>query len=369
VIAQFTVSIFFIFASFVAMRQLSFIKNKDLGFKKDHVISVPMRGSFARNENAIKNRLLENPNIHSITAFNGSFSGENNETSISDWEGRQGQSALGVAIQSVDENFTRTFHVPVAQGRFFAANRTADAEESVVINQAAAISLGMKDPVGKWLQVQVGRQSGVRKIIGVIKDYHLTTLRQKITPLVMVMAPWWYRQVFIRIDASDIGTTLAFIQKNIKKIAPDVPWEYTFLDETIDRLYQDDTQMTKIMTFGTLIALSITALGLLGLIVFTIGQRTKEIGVRKVMGASVTDILKILSLDVLKWIAMACVFAWPVAFYIMNQWLANFAYRVRIGSGAFLFSGFMLLGLALATMSFQAVRAARANPVDSLRYE
>ncbi|MBE0664349.1 MAG: FtsX-like permease family protein, partial [Candidatus Aminicenantes bacterium] len=369
VIAQFTVSVFFIFASFVAIRQLSFMKNKDLGFKKDHVISLQMRGGFAQNAQAIKSRLLENPNIHSITAFNGSFTGESNGTSISDWEGRHGQAALGVAIQAVDENFTRTFNVPVAQGRFFAANRTADAKESVVINQAAAMSLGMKDPVGKWLQVQVGQQSGVRKIIGVLKDYHLTTLRRKITPLVMVMAPWWYRQVFIRIAPRDIGTTLTFIQKSIKKIAPDVPWEYAFLDETIDRLYQGEKQMTEIMTFGTLIALTITALGLFGLIVFTVGQRTKEIGVRKVMGASATDILKMLSLDVLKWIIMACVLAWPLAFYAMNKWLGNFAYRVRIGSGAFLFSVFMLVGLALATMSFQAIRAARANPVESLRYE
>jgi len=275
-----------------------------------------------------------------------------------------------MSIHSVDFDYQKIFDIKMAQGRYFSRDHPSDLTDGIIVNETAAKIMEMESPVGQriscWIPFDPQR-SGT--IVGVAKDFHFRSLHEKIDPLVLVIAPGWFTDAYIRIKPENVAETLGFIEKTIKKFTPDFPLEYSFLDEDIDSLYKADQRIGNLVRYGTFLAIFIACLGLFGLASFTAEKRTKEIGIRKVLGASVSGIVFLLTKEFTKWVIVANLIAWPVAYFVMSSWLQNFAYHINIGIGAFLLSAALALVTALITTSFQAVKTASSDPVDSLRYE
>jgi putative ABC transport system permease protein len=249
----------------------------------------------------------------------------------------------------------------MAQGQFFAKTMSGSLAGKIVVNETAARALGFDSPIGKHLDDW--------EIIGVVRDFPAHSLHSAIGPVAMVYDPAKFRYLFVKIKSGGDAAALASLASTWNRVARDYPFEFTFLDQQIDNLYRGDRQQGGVINVFTLLALLIANLGLLGMASYLIARRRKEIGVRKVLGASVPQIMAMLTREFTKWVAMASLLACPLAFYIMNRWLRTFAYRVSIGIGEFALSIALTLLIALLTISSQSVRAARANPVDSLRYE
>jgi putative ABC transport system permease protein len=369
VVFQFTVSIFLIITASVVFNQLKFIRSKELGFQKDHVLSFQISSELSNNYLALKQELLRNPDVLAMTVNHSSFLGQNSSTSSVSWEGMPEGHEVQMLIHSVDFDYKETFGLKLSEGRFFSKDFATDMKEGVVLNEAAVRAMGIEDPIGKkfFCPTPAGNVDG--KIIGVMKDYHVASLHSRIQPLVMVVIPGWYKDFYIRIRPDNVPKTLAFLEAKTREIIPEYIFEYTFLDERIENLYKAEMRQGKISQILTGISIIISCLGLFGLVSFTSERRTKEIGIRKVLGASIAGIIRLLSKEFLVWVLVANLFAWPLAYYFLNKWLQNFAFRVPLEIGVFIFSGLLTLIIALLTVTFQTARAASANPVDSLRYE
>jgi putative ABC transport system permease protein len=279
------------------------------------------------------------------------------------WEGKpQNENAMFFKL-GVDFNYLNLHEMEMAYGRAFSHTFFTDSENAVILNEEALKITGWKNPIGK-------RFDG-GSVIGIIKNFHFESVREKIKPIFFrIMRNHEYCFFLsIKIKSDDIPATIAFINRTWKKFSPDYPFSYTFLDQAIDRLYRTDRRIGKALSCFSLMAVIIACLGLFGLISFTIEQRTKEIGIRKVMGASVWNIVTILNTEFTKWIILANLVAWPAAYFIVNRWLQNFAYRTRLEGWPFVLSVAITLLLSLLTISYHSIRAAVANPVESLRYE
>ena len=224
-------------------------------------------------------------------------------------------------------------------------------------------------PLGKQVTCRVGREAQTDKIIGVVGDYQFSSLHYETRPLVFVMAPWWYRDVFIKIKPENTASTLLFLKDTIMRIVPDYHFDYQFLDAEIDRLYRAEARAGALLKFGALIAVFIACLGLFGLAAFVVEQKTKEIGIRKVLGASAPRISLMLSKEFVKWVLLANIIAWPLVYYAAQAWLGDFHYRTGASFWIFPAAGLLALLIAFLTVSVQAVKAARTNPMESLRYE
>jgi putative ABC transport system permease protein len=281
------------------------------------------------------------------------------------WEGKQtNDNFTGIKVMGVDTDYIKTFNIEMAEGRFFSESFPADQDESFVINETAAKAIGLASPVGK--RFSLWDYNG--KIIGVIKDFHFASLHYEIEPLVMKMG-WALDNICMRIKPDDIPNTIRFIEDKLKEIVPDYPFEYEFLDESLNRRYRAEQRMETLSKYMTALAIFISCLGLFGLAAFTAERRTKEISIRKVFGASVSALVFLLSKEYIKWVIAANVIAWPVARVVINSWLQNFAYRIDVDILPFLMAGALALMIALLTVSFQAIKTALSNPVEALRYE
>jgi len=367
VVTQFSLSIFLIIGTLFVFRQMDFMMNRELGYNKENIVCVPMRGQLYRNYQVFKTRLLENPSIISMAQAN--TTPDIKQSSIADyditWDGREeGDNFPGINIMGVDADYLKTLKMEMAEGRFFSEQIQTDSTDSWVINEAAAEAMGLKSPLG--IGVYWSEYKG--KIIGVIKDFHFSSLHEEIEPLLMRMN-LWMDNILVRIRSDNIPATIGFMQKTLKDLFPHYTFEYEFLDARIENLYRTEQRMEKILTLSTIIAIFISCLGLLGLASFTAEQRTKEIGIRKVLGSTVAGVVFLLSKEFIKWVFLANLIAWPVAYFAVHSWLENFAFRTRIGWEIFLLSGCLALVISLLTVCYQSVKAALANPVDSLRYE
>ncbi len=366
VVAQFAISIIFIVSTMIVGAQLEFFRNKKLGFNKEQVavIRIQDRALGARYE-VIKHELRQNANILSVAATS-QMPGAGEGQYYYRIEGRE--EAITLPTYFIDAEFIPTLGIELAAGRAFAANLATDATAAFMINETAAKQFGWDEPLGKMIDWDNTKKGPV---IGVVKDFHTLSLREQIEPLVIQIfpEPMYVSYIIARIAPHDIPPTLAFIKEKWQAFDQQYPFKYSFLDEDFDRLYRNEERLAQIFSYSSTLAILIACLGLLGLASFTAEQRTKEIGVRKVLGASVSQIIVLLSRDFARLVGVAFLVAVPVAYFAMQQWLQNFAYRTNIEWQIFIYAGLLALLTACLTVSYQALKAALANPVESLRYE
>ncbi len=367
VIFQFTLSITLVLAVLVIGSQINYMQQKDLGFNKEQIITIPLQDNESNAKLAhIMDKVKAIPGVLSISA-------SSNQPGGSDWGipyeavGLPKDQHPSMRCLVVDENFLNTYNIKLATGRGFSKDFTTDTS-AYLINETAAKQLGWKDPIGQQLAMPaIGRKPG--PIVGIIKDFHYHSFHEKIEPLYIFMRKDWFSQLNIKIDKSSTETTLSSLQKLWIEIEPLFPLQYSFLDERFRAFYESENKTSKLLSWFTVIAIIISCLGLYSLSTLIAKQRIKEIGVRKVLGASVAGIVTLLSKDFLKPVFMALAIASPTAWYIMHLWLKDFEYRINISLGIFLIAGAASLSIALLTVSFQAVKAAISNPVKSLRTE
>lgn len=374
VVVQFSVSIVLIVATTIVFQQLSYIQQKSLGFDKEHVITMSNPFSNSQFE-TFKNEVTKNAGVKEMGRSSRIPSGRLlDDRDISVFEGSKSQPVKAdVKYVNTDYGFIPTFGMKMAAGRNFSRDFGTDSN-NYVINTAAAKVLGWKtseNAVGKDLAY-----GGVRgKVIGVVNDFHFESMHQSIIPLLFRMPGHNnsggenYDRLSIKIAGNNINSSINTIQQAWQKLQPETPFEYTFLDERFQKLYDSEQQQGHLFTIFSFIAIFIACLGLFGLSAFTISQRIKEIGVRKVLGASIPQIVTELSKDFLKLVLIASVIALPVAWYAMSKWLLDFAFRISIQWWVFVMAGVIALVIAFVTISFQSIKAATANPVKSLRSE
>jgi putative ABC transport system permease protein len=375
VVFQFALSIGLIISMAIVSSQVRYMKNAEIGFEKENVITLPISEQIENIFESFKNELKRNPGIVSVSLKSSSPLRSGGTSGTISWEGKKPDQQINWCHPMVDYDYFKTLNMKIAEGRDFSREIQSDLKEGFILNEEAVKQGNIENPVGK--QITVNGENGA--IIGVEKNAQLNSLRFTIQPVVYHLSRTFREQfqtLFIKMDSGEddlqfdkISASLAHIERVWKKFMPDAPFEYQFLDETLENQYRTEIRISRILNTFTILAILLSCLGLLGLTSFMAEQRTKEIGVRKVLGASVTGIVILLSKEFTKWVLLANVIAWPLAYYFMHRWLQEFAYRIPIGLGIFIASGIIALIVALLTVSFLAVKAALANPIKSLRYE
>ncbi len=367
VVFQYTVTVALLIGTIVVFKQLQFTQTKDLGFNEEQVIVIPMPGELSSKHEILKQELQKNPDILSVSAASAAPSGFNTRYGLA-FDPDQPDREVSFYGLFADPNYVKTLGLEMAAGRFFEEERTEDS--TVVLNEAAVEKLGWESP-----QKTIGRELTHGEVIGVIKDFHFASLRQQIDGVyIRSQRPESssyasYDQIVARLHPENINESIDYIRNKWESLAGDQTFTYSFLDQKFEEMYRTEQRLSKVFTTFSIIAIVIACLGLLGLAAYSAERRTKEIGIRKVMGATVTNVVTLLSKDFLKLVALGFVIAVPIAWYVMNRWLQEFAYRIEIGPEIFAMAGGAALLIALATVSWQSVRAAVANPVDSLRSE
>ena len=365
VVFQFVISIMLIVAVLVVNNQKDYLRNKALGFNKEEIIVIKLNDLRLRWESEpLKSALLDLPNVSQVT-FSQLIPGV---ASLEQGYGAEGtQDMILMNTLLIDDDFLRTYDVAVRAGRDFSAERPTDRTAAFVINEAAAGHLGWADPLGKQLKWGVTQKWGT--VIGVVQDFHFQSLHHQIDPLVLHIEPNWYRYISVKTTTEELAQTMAQLEAVWRRFSPDFPFDYFFLDERIGQLYGKEAQLNTITASFSGLAILITCLGLFGLAAFTAERRTKEIGVRKVLGASTAHILVLLCGNFAKLVMLAVVVATPMAYLAMNRWLEDFAYRIEIPWWTALVAGAAALVIALLTVSYQSMKAALTDPVETLRYE
>jgi putative ABC transport system permease protein len=365
VVFQFAISIALIAGTLVVFNQMRYVREKALGLDQEHVVVLKRTNELDQQTEAFKEALRDHPGIiqaASTTTLPGGIFGQ---TAIRP-EGAGSDVNYLASPMAADHDFVETLGIEMAAGRDFDRAFATDSA-AFVINEAAARKLGWDDPIGKRLTFLGANQTG--EVIGVMTDFHFASLHQEIGPVVVALSADPLPFIAVRIRPDDVASNLAFLEQQWHAFAPDQPFEYSFLDEDFDALYRADRRLGQIFTLFALLAVVIACLGLFGLAAFTAEQRTKEIGVRKVLGASVSSIVLLLSKEFARLVVFALLVAVPIAYFGMDRWLQDFAYRTGIGAWVFVLAGGLALGIALLTVSYHALRAALVDPVRSLRYE
>jgi len=372
VIVQFTISIVLIVGTWIIMNQLSYMKNKRLGFDKEKIVVIPIKDNNIRQSlTSIKEELKSNTGVVSAGSSSrvpGQVFGAN--TCLP--EGFSEEQTLMVRVMDIDDDFFPTLGMEIVAGRNFSKEITSDEKQSVIMNEALVKKIGWNEPIGKTIQNVWGAGDDDREtltIVGVVRDFHAESLHRIIEPVMITNKPVNLSSMSIRIKEGYLQETMSFIKETWSKFDPDRPFEYFFLDEFFDSQYKADERLSTLFSSFTLFAIWIACLGLFGLVSFTVERRTKEIGIRKVLGASSPKIVFLLSKDFVKLVLIANIIAWPAAYFIMRSWLQDFAYRTGFNPVIFILTAVLAFAIAVFTVSFQAIRAAIANPVKSLRYE
>ncbi|RLC54736.1 MAG: hypothetical protein DRH89_09100 [Candidatus Cloacimonadota bacterium] len=367
VITQFTIAICLIIVTIFVFKQLSFVRNVDLGFDKEDklVMQPPLDGEKLK---VFKNELLQIPGVEMATicfAPPGSQSALVLNAITEDGEGGMMVNAL-----SCDYDYIPIFNLKLAEGRNFSEDNASDANGGIIMNEAAIKQLGIKDPVGKELSYPlVPNSENNSKIIGVLKDFHFKSLREEISPVVLFLDNQYNSTLVLKYKQENLSEILKAVSQKWDEMIPETAIEYSFLDEDYDELYNSEEKMGKLFIFFSVLIVFIACLGIYGLAIFLGEQRTKEIGVRKVMGASTTGIMQLLSKDFTKWVIVANIIAIPIGYYIMNKWLQNFAYRTALSLWVFAAAGVIALIIALLTIGVQTYKTANLNPAKTLKYE
>ena len=365
VVGQFVLSVFLVIGTMVVTQQLHFLRNKDLGYNKDNLFYVAMRGGIKDAYPALKSELKKNLRVLGITSTWQLPSEMSANSGGVDWDGKEADFDLLVGFNTVDYEFVKTLGIEMAEGRGFSEEFPGDKDKNFLINQEMARIMKKEPAVGERLDF-IGIKG---QVVGVMKDFHYQSPAAKIEPLALALAPENNNYILVRIAPGNIPSIMEEISRTWKQVIPDYPFEYHFLDEAYDRMYRDGERMGGVVSIFTLFTIFIACLGLFGLASFSAEQRTKEIGIRKTLGASTGGITALLCKEFLILVSLATVIAWPIAYLVMNNWLKDFAYRIALSPLYFLSALGMAFLVALFSVSYQAIRASHANPVKSLRYE
>jgi predicted permease len=365
VVTQFSIAIVLIIGTIITVKQLHFIRNKELGFNRHHVLSLPMNPTLWESYESFKNEALGH---HTITHVTSAISQPTRVGNINPvyWEGRGPEQYETMRFITCDHDYIKTFEMELVEGRDFSRDFPTDLQ-NYIVNEEAVKFMGLKDPVGKLFSIW--QYEG--QIIGVVKNFHSRPLHNTIEPLVLTLAQqhWGPNYVFLRLRPENISQTMNDIEKVWKKFTPNYPFDFRFLDEDFEQLYRADQRTGTIFKYFAILAIFISCLGIFGLAAFTADQRTKEIGIRKVLGASISSIVSLISREFVLLLTLANVIAWPIAYFLMKRMLNNYAYRTSITLWIFLIAGVLAYSIALLTVSFQAFKAARTDPARALRYE
>ncbi len=354
IIVQFTVSIVLIVGTLMVGRQMNHIRHRDLGFDKDQVLWFEMNDSLRNRTQVLKTKLREHPHIQSVATSNYTKPGVR-----SMWGQSWNEKQMDTDVFLVDPDYIETMGLEIVEGRNFF--RGSDRNRAYILNESAVREFGMDSPVGEI----VSRNT----VVGVVKDFHFRSLHHEIGPLLLAYQRDVNPIVNVRLSIQNVSRTIAFIKETCDELAPGFPFEYQFFDESFEALYQRELKFERLFFFFSAFAIFIACLGLFGLASFMAEQRTKEIGIRKVLGASVGSVVMLLTREFTKWVVLANVIAWPIAYFAMNRWLQNFAYRIHTEIWVFVVAGLIALVIALLTVGAKAIKAAVSNPSDSLRYE
>jgi len=374
VIFQFVISVVLIVASVVISQQMAYLRSADLGFEQERQIVIPLRSANAKKiYSSFRDELLKQSTISNVGA-SAFYPGITNYSDIILYkQGESMQQGKDVRMNYVDTRFLQTLHITPVAGRLFSDDFRSDTSKAIILNEKAIKELGFastQESIGKKLFFDFQGKNYDFDIVGVVKDFHYEDLHLPITPYAFQLSLQpQYNYMIVHAKAGDINNILASVKKSWHNLNPSEPFEYNFLDEDFQKNYDAENRLSAIVGYFTAIAILISCLGLLGLAIFSAEQRTKEIGVRKVLGASVSSIVALLSKDFLKLVALAVLIASPLAWFAMNKWLQSFAYRIHINWTVFAITALAALLIALITISFQAIKAAIANPVKSLRSE
>lgn len=366
VVFQFVLSTFLIISMLAIGRQMTYLRTKHLGLDRNNVIYLDLEGRLNDYEKteALRQELLQLPSVAGATTTAHLPLNIQSSTTDLHWPGQQAKQLVNVAAMSVGNDFIKTTGIKLLAGRDFRTNAIADTA-CYLVNEAAARLMGMKKPVGQEITFWFGKGP----IIGLMKDFHLGSLHQSIGPLVITYMPPNVQYLMVKPRDGQTQQALIDLERLVKRFNSDYPFSYHFLDEAYETLYHREQQVSVLINYFGGLAILISCLGLFGLATFTAEQRTKEIGIRKVLGASVGSLIALLSTTYLKLVLIAFIIASPVAYYVMSQWLTGFAYRVDLSWWIFGLAGLLATGIALLTVSFQSMKAALVNPVRSLRSE
>jgi len=372
VVLQFSISIALIIGTTIILQQNNYLLNKDLGYNSEQILVVPADGS-PQKADSFRFELLKNPYILQAGKHDYLPHSSTNWTYVT-WEGASPDDYMKMNVNYVDENFIPTYNMSIIQGREFTANMRSWEDNAVILNETAERRIGWENPIGKRILYNVdyrGRTIGGATVVGVVKDYHFLSLHHTIGPIMMRLFPEdaTAYNLSVKISTLNAASSIALIKREYEKFYPDQIFSYHFLDEDFQQMYLEEQKSGRVILYLAVLAILIASMGLLGLSSYTAQQRTKEIGIRRVVGASVSSITLFLTKDFMKWIVVANILAWPTAYFAMSEWLKNFPYRTDIRWEVFVLAGCAAAFIAFATVAFQAVRVARANLVDSLRYE
>ncbi len=364
---QFAISIALIAGTVIIYQQMRFMQNKNLGFHKGQIVVLPIGSTdIPEHAQAFRNELLRHPNIKHAAGSN-SVPGVNMMSFTLRPEGKpEDEDWTAYAIRIDDTALLETYGLELAAGRYFSPKYATDVTNGVVINETLAKSLGWQEPIGKHLDISGELQNG--KVIGVVKDFHMKSLHHPIEPMLFYFASRW-GNLSLRISGEDIPGTIKFLRKTWQEFDSRHPFEYYFLDQQFAQFYDSEQRLMQTSGLFSILAIFIACLGLFGLAAYTSEQRTKEIGVRKVLGATVSNIVILLSREFTRLVAISFLVAAPIAYFAANRWLQDFAYRINIPLWSFVLAGMIALLIAMFSVSFQAMKAAFTNPVDALRYE
>lgn len=364
VVFQFTIAIFLLINLALLYKQVSFMKHKDLGFDKEQIVVIDGYTPKVRNSyKSLKADLLANPNIISVTASQ-AVPGELGNIEVAYLVGDDPKSSIAIHENRIQDDFIKTFGIEIIEGNDF-SNDMGTAKEKIILNEAAVKRLGLVDPLYK----KVVFFQDTLQIIGIIKDFHFQSLHEEIAPFSMTKRRTYFNKISVKINPRYISRTLKEIEETLTNVDPNNVFDYKFIDQSFEEMYLAEERSNQLITYAAILAIIISMLGLFALTSFTITQKVQEIGIRKVMGASVEQIVKMFIIDSAKWVIVAGIIAIPLAYVSMGKWLNNFVYQTDITWWMFMFGCVLALIIAIATVSFISIKAARANPASSLKYE
>ena len=371
VVFQYVISTTLIIGTIVIYYQMEYVQNKNLGYEKEHVVVIDNAAALGKQQQAFKNEMLKNSNIVKLS-YSATLQTKRLSATIFQTEEAGSNENHVLLYLAADSDFLETYKLELTDGRYF-SDKFASDSAAVLLNEAAVEALGLSDVLNKRL-IYASDNPDERQyanIIGVLKNFHTTSLHEKIRPMVAILEPnpEGLDYLSIRIQAGSIKQAIKTIETEWKRFLPDQPLEYSFFDESFDQEYRAELQTGKVFTAFAVLAVFIASLGLFGLASFTTERRIKEIGIRKALGASIASIIFLLTKEFSRWVIIANIIAWPLAWYAMSKWLENFAYKIDMGLWIFILSGLITLSAAILTVCFQAVKAAAANPINALRYE